>query len=212
MTAPALVIVVAPYSRCTPMARKTTSVARSPSVMSAVAPEPTPVAIAATPSSASPRHVASSASHSGITLAAASASSVARPSRSCRTSSAVAQPQPDNAHTRGFAPITRSGMRSKTPGGYGTKPDRSAPGRRRVAESRGRRCATVSMLQVRARSFAPLTCPRRWSKIPGGPSCECGTIRVRTTRNGGLLREPFRRHANAAPACPGFCSTYRSNP
>ena len=197
MTAPALVIVVAPYSRCTPMARKTTSVARSPSVMSAVAPEPTPVAIAATPSSASPRHVASSASHSGITLAAASASSVARPSRSCRTSSAVAQPQPDDAHTRGFAPLTHRRRQAdvivrKIAGmeGRGATLETSwraamvslmsPDGRRsRMPSACSHRRATLPLSSDRRAAFATATARRACSSVP---SVGVAPLRTQSTK------------------------------
>jgi hypothetical protein len=72
-----------PRSRSTPTDRRTMSAARSPSERSAAAQEATPVATAATPSSASPRPVQSSGSHSGIILAHGSQCQTAPKSLTC---------------------------------------------------------------------------------------------------------------------------------
>ena len=51
----------------------------------------------------------------------------------------------------------RFGNRGKTPGRHGPDADHSRLERRKMAEFCGRRCATVVMLHLRARGFAPIT-------------------------------------------------------
>jgi hypothetical protein len=86
---------IGPKSRSTPTGRKTTSAAKSPSARSAAAPEATPVATAAMPSSASPRPAQSSESHSGTISARVSLCQTIPMSQPCRNSSSSAAPPPD---------------------------------------------------------------------------------------------------------------------
>src|SRR3954468_12583906 len=68
---------------------------------------------------------------------------------------------------RGFAPITKSRKRGKSPGGFDASPYRSVVGCQEMAEFRASCSDHERMLHLRARTFAPLSQNCKRGKTPG---------------------------------------------